>query len=92
MWRLRLLADALAAQGLRAKAKQLRTIVTQDLPRRKSVGMKHGTRAKCTPMMKKFILQFWRVRRNNPYWTQQRIAERFNVTNARVSEIVNPKK
>lgn len=92
MWRLRRVADDLANSGLRGKAKLIRTIITQDLPRRKSIGMKHGTRAKCSPALKKRILNFWRSRRGNIYWTQQRIAEKFNVTNARVSEIVNPKR
>lgn len=87
MVRLRRLADDIETSGLYGYAKRLRTIVTQDLPRRKPVTKVYGTRRLCTPALRRRIKLF---AADNPGWTQQRIAERFNVTNARVSETLNP--
>jgi predicted XRE-type DNA-binding protein len=48
----------------------------------------HGTRAKMTSTLARRI-RHWAAM--HPTWTQQRIAERFNVTNARVSETLHGK-
>lgn len=79
---LRNVARDLELSGLRAKARRLRYIVTRYLPRVKARHMVHGTRAKCTPALRAKIVAWFK---SHPHWTQQRIAEKFNVTNARVS-------
>lgn len=48
----------------------------------------HGTRTKMNPVLALKIRAFAAL---HPKWTQQRIAERFNVTNARVSETLHGK-
>lgn len=52
------------------------------LDRRKSLPMVRGTRAKMTPVLA-LKIRAWKA--THLAWTQQRIAEKFNVTNARVS-------
>jgi hypothetical protein len=52
------------------------------LNRRKSIQRVRGTRARCTPALRAKI-KAWHA--SHPRWTLQRIAERYNVTNARVS-------
>lgn len=59
------------------------------LNREKSVRMVHGTRAKMTTVLGVKV-RAWKVM--HPGWTQQRIAEKFNLTNARVSEALTRKK
>lgn len=59
------------------------------LNREKSVRMVHGTRAKMTVALGVKV-RAWKVA--HPNWTQQRIAEKFNLTNARVSEALTRKK
>lgn len=44
-----------------------------------------GTRAPMTPAL---ALKIKRWHANHPTWDQQRIAERYNVTDARVSEVL----
>lgn len=58
------------------------------LDRRKSTYRAYGTRATFTPVLALKIRAFAQM---NPSWTQQRIAEKFNVTNGRVSEALHGK-
>jgi hypothetical protein len=68
-------------------ARRIRTICSQDLPRRKCLYRAKGTRA---TMTRALALKIRAFASGHPKWTQQRIAEKFNVTNARVSEILHP--
>lgn len=58
------------------------------LKRRPQHHRAHGTRTKMNPVLALKIRAFAAL---HPKWTQQRIAERFNVTNARVSETLHGK-
>lgn len=58
------------------------------LDRRPQHHRAYGTRAKMTPALARYIKSLARA---NPTWTQQRIAEKANVTNARVSEVLHGK-
>lgn len=83
------LANEIEAAGLVRLARRLRRYTTEIYRRKGNYRTPRGTRAKMTPHLAARIKAF-AVR--NPYWDNQAIAERFNVTNARVSEILNGKR
>lgn len=62
-------------------------IINTHLPRKTANYRSRGQRAKCTPALRQQITK-WAA--SHPTWDNQRIAEKFNVTNARVSETLNP--
>ena len=69
-------------------ARRLRYL-EKELRRRRSTFRAFGTRTKFTPLLRQRIIHFAST---HPKWTQQRIAERYNVTNGRVSESLKGKR
>lgn len=82
------LADDLEASGLLGYARRLRRYTTE-LYRRKGHYRVRGTRTPISPVL---ILKIRACAKSHPRWTQQHIAEKFNVTNARVSEALHGKR
>jgi hypothetical protein len=79
------LAQELYDLGLTDVARRLR-LYTTELYRRKGKYRTRNGRAKMTPELRSQIRQFASA---HPKWDNQRIAEKFNVNSARVSETLN---
>jgi hypothetical protein len=83
------LANELEAAGLFGFARRLRRYTTELCRRKAHYRTPRGSRTKMTPQLTLRIRSFARRR---PYWDNQAIAEHFNVTNARVSEVLHGKR